>query len=145
MRRARAGPDRPVIGRSVVGWIRAVGRCHAAQPSPRPNMWCRHALLKHARSKKRVELNGWNCAVQVLVEPVRDRCPQSEMELDFVTIQGSPFPKRGRKRFAIGVDRAKFDASSLNAIFVTRSAISGSNSEIAQARKHDPLLLQLSS
>jgi len=90
-------------------------------------------------------LSGLQRGVEVLIEPLCNRGSQSEMELDFIAIQGAPVPGWRRIRFAIRIERAKFYGVLLDAILVARGAISWSDPEIAQAREDDPLLLQNSS
>src|SRR5215831_16334888 len=83
--------------------------------------------------------------IEVFVEPVCNRSLQSEMELDFIPIQGAPVPQRRCIRFAPCIQRAEFDHVLLDAILVARGAIFCSDPEIAQAGEYDPLLLQNSS
>lgn len=64
------------------------------------------------------------------------------MKLDFIAIQGAPVPQGGRVRFAIRIERTKFDGVLLDAILIARGAILGSDPQVAQAREHDPLFLQ---
>src|SRR5579859_1045559 len=90
-------------------------------------------------------LSGVQRRIEVLVEPLCNRGPQSEMELDFIAIQGTPVPQWRRIRFALCIQRAEFHRILLDAILIARGAISWSDPEIAQAREHDPLLLQNSS
>jgi hypothetical protein len=65
---------------------------------------------------------GGSGGIKVLIQPLCYGSLQSEMELDLLAIEDTPFGWV-RIRFSMLVNRAKFYRAVLNPIFITRTAI----------------------